>query len=152
MSRLIDRNEGMSLWDKYLPSRHNSSYSTSVIIRSVIGMMAAGYSNFSDVEKLHSDSLFKMVTGDGCVSQETFRQRLDTLAGRKWQDVLDSCVASQLRMAMLTRVDVLGQKLVGMRALLEISAPARSNCQLPTLMGNIAIVNDRFPIHIGHQT
>ena len=112
VSRLLDRNEGMSLWDKYLPSRHNSSYSTSVIVRSAIGMMAAGYSNFSDVEKLHSDSLFKMVTGGGCVSQETLRQRLDALAGRKWQDVLDSCVASQLRMAMLTRVDVLGRKLV----------------------------------------
>lgn len=110
--RLLDHNDGMLLWDQVFPARHNSVYSTSVIVRSAIGMMTAGYSNFSDVEKLRSDSLFGMLTGGGDVSQETLRQRLDALAARPWQGVLDRCAAAQLRMAGLTRVDVQGRGLV----------------------------------------
>ena len=67
--RLLDHNDGMLLWDQVFPARHNSVYSTSVIVRSAIGMMTAGYSNFSDVEKLRSDSLFGMLTGGGDLSR-----------------------------------------------------------------------------------
>ena len=87
-----------------LPPRYNSPFRTSVIVRSMIGILAAGECDYASVEKFHNDFLFRLVAGGNVPSQETLRQRLGLLAKRDWQDVVDSCVAWQLSRTNLTRV------------------------------------------------
>lgn len=112
VKKLLDGNVRMKDWDAELPAARNSCYSTSVIVRSTIGLMTAGNSNYSDVEKFRSDFLFRKVAGGNVPSQETYRQRLDALAEKDWQRILDANVSDQLSRVSLTRIDVDGEKLI----------------------------------------
>jgi hypothetical protein len=105
MSRMKD-------WDAELPAARNSCYSTSVIVRSTIALMTAGNSNYADIEKFRSDFLFRKVAGGNVPSQETYRQRLNALAEKDWQRILDANVSDQLSRVSLTRIDVDGETLI----------------------------------------
>jgi len=73
--KLLDRNIRMKDWDAELPVACNSCYLTSVIVRSTIGLMTAGNSNYADIEKFCFDFLFCKVAGGDVPSQETYRRR-----------------------------------------------------------------------------
>ena len=45
-------------------------------------------------------------------SQETLRQRLDALAEKEWQRILDASVSDQLSRIQLTRIDIDGEELI----------------------------------------
>ena len=110
--RLLDLNPGMALWDSKLAARHNALYSTSSIVRSMIGLMTAGESDYSSICKFRNDLLLRQLAGGELPDQTTFRQRLNALAGADWEGVLDLCVANQLRRARLTRLRFDGMELV----------------------------------------
>ncbi len=112
VKRLLDLNPGMALWDSKLAARHNARYSTSVMVRSMVGLMAVGESDYSSIEKFRNDLLFRDLAGHELPDQATFRQRLDALAGAPWKGVLDQCVANQLRRAKLSRLEFDGMELV----------------------------------------
>ena len=112
VKKMLDGNIRMKDWDVELPAARNSSYSTSTIVRSTIGLMTAGNSSYADIEKFRSDFLFRKVAGDKIPSQETYRQRLDALAEKDWQRILDVNVSEQLCRVNLTRIDVDGEKLI----------------------------------------
>src|SRR5574344_1702043 len=80
VKKQLDGNIRMKDWDAELPAAPNSLYPTSAIVRSGIGLMAAGDSGYADIEKFRSDFLFRRLVGGDVPSQETFRQRLDALA------------------------------------------------------------------------
>ncbi|MFA6815774.1 MAG: hypothetical protein WCS73_05715 [Lentisphaeria bacterium] len=49
----------MKDWNAKLSAARNSCYSTSTIVRSTIGLMTAGNSNYTDIEKFRFDFLFR---------------------------------------------------------------------------------------------
>ena len=49
----------MKDWDSELPAAAYSCYSISAIVRSAIGLMTAGNSSYADLQKFHSDFLFR---------------------------------------------------------------------------------------------
>ena len=112
VKRLLDGNARMKDWDAELPAAANSCYSTSAIVRSAIGLMTAGNSSYADIEKFRSDFLFRRLAGGSVPSQETFRQRLDALAEKEWQRILDANVSDQLSRIQLTRINVGGEELI----------------------------------------
>jgi len=112
VKRLLDSNSGMGLWDSQLGARFNAGYSTSAIVRSMVGMMAAGECDYASIDKFGGDFLFRRLVGGTAPSQETLRQRLGALALRDWQGVLDTCVAKLLGKATLTGIDVDGDRLI----------------------------------------
>jgi len=73
VKKLLGGNIRMKDWDVELPAARNSCYSTSAIVCSTIGLMAAGNSNSADIEKFRSDFLFRKVAGGDIPSQETYR-------------------------------------------------------------------------------
>ena len=112
VKRLLDGNARMKDWDAELPAAANSCYPTSAIVRSAIGLMTAGNSSYADIEKFRSDFLFRRLAGGSVPSQETFRQRLDALAEKEWQRILDANVSDQLSRIQLTRINVGGEELI----------------------------------------
>ncbi|NLG13745.1 MAG: hypothetical protein GX561_06015, partial [Lentisphaerae bacterium] len=57
VKKQLDGNKRMKDWDAKLPAAPNSLYPTSAIVRSGIGLMAAGDSGYADIEKFRSDFL-----------------------------------------------------------------------------------------------
>lgn len=112
VKRLLDGNARMKDWDAELPAAANSCYPTSAIVRSAIGLMTAGNSSYADIEKFRSDFLFRRLAGGSVPSQETLRQRLDALAEKEWQRILDANVSDQLSRIQLTRINVGGEELI----------------------------------------
>jgi len=112
VKKRLNGNVRMKDWDAELPAARNSCYSTSVIVRSTIALMTAGNSNYADIEKFRSDFLFRKVAGGNVPSQETYRQRLNALAEKDWQRILDANVSDQLSRVSLTRIDVDGETLI----------------------------------------
>ena len=112
IGRLLDSNKAMELWDRLLPAKHNSLYTTSTVVKCAVGLMAAGEPDYADIEKFRHDSLFQMLAGGAVPSQETFRQRLDALGEKDWGPLVDACVASQLARAKPTPLRFDGMSLV----------------------------------------
>lgn len=112
VKRLLDSNQGMSRWDRELGARANASYSTSCIVRAMVGLMTAGECDFASIDKFRGDRLFRELAGKGLPSEATFRQRLEALALRPWQNSLDICAVQQLAKAKLTRIKTCGMSLV----------------------------------------
>ena len=112
INKLLNGNKGMACRERLLPAARNSRYSTSAIIRSLIGILTAGECDYADIEKFRDDFLFRgLVCGD-VPSQESFRQRLGRLASRsrdEWREAIDGCVASQLSSARLTPLHAFGK-------------------------------------------
>ena len=104
INKLLNGNKGMACWERLLPAARNSRYSTSAIIRSLIGIQTAGECDYADIEKFRDDFLFRGLACGEVPSQESFRQRLGRLASRRdeWREAVDGCVASQLAAARLT--------------------------------------------------
>jgi len=61
VKKLLDGNVRMKDWFVELPAAHNSCYSTSVIVRSTIGLMCAGNSNYANIEKFRKFFTMKEV-------------------------------------------------------------------------------------------
>ena len=112
VKKLLESNSSLKVWEAEFPAAGNSCYSTSAIVRGIIGLMAAGNCNYADVEKFRSDFLFRQVVGGKVPSQESLRQRLDALAKKDWRHILDANVIDQLSRASLTRIDIGGEKLI----------------------------------------
>ena len=112
VKKLLDSNSGMSLWDLSLGARHNASYSTWGIVRAMVGLMTAGECDYASIEKFRGDRLFRELVNGPLPSEATFRQRLDALALRSWQNPLDICVIQQLAKTKLTPVTVCGMSLI----------------------------------------
>ena len=114
INKLLNGNKGMACWERLLPAARNSRYSTSAIIRSLIGIQTAGECDYADIEKFRDDFLFRGLACGEVPSQESFRQRLGRLASRRdeWREAVDGCVASQLSSARLTPLHVFGMKLL----------------------------------------
>ena len=113
VQRLLDSNPAMKLWDVLHPVKPNAEYSTSIVIRSQIGLMAAGECDYASIEKFRHDFLFQQLAGSaGIPSQSTLRQRLEKLSRRDWQSLADKCVASQLSGVALTTVGFHGLNLI----------------------------------------
>jgi len=62
------------------------------------------------IEKFRFDFLFRKVADGEISSQETYRQRLDVLAEKDGQRILNVNVSDQLSRVRLTRIDINGQK------------------------------------------
>jgi len=112
VKKLLDSNTGMSQWDLVLGARHNASYSTSGIVRAMVGLMTAGECDYASIGKFRNDWLFRKLSGESVPSEATFRQRLDALAQCPWQASLDACTIQQLAKAELTRVNACGLSLI----------------------------------------
>ena len=112
VKRLLDSNPGMSLWDLSLGAKANASYSTSGIVRAMVGLMTAGECDFASIDKFRHDWLFRHLTGEPLPSEATFRQRQSALALLPWQAPLDACTIQQLVKAKLTRIEVCGMSLI----------------------------------------
>ncbi len=114
INKLLNDNKGMDCWDSLLPAARNSLYSTSNIIRSLIGIQTAGECGYTDIEKFRGDVLFRELAGGKVPSEESFRQRLDRLASSpdEWRTGVDRCVASQLAVAGLTSLRAGGMELL----------------------------------------
>jgi len=112
VKRLLDSNEGISQWDQALGAKANASYSTSGIVRSIVGLMASGECDYASIDKFRGDWLFRDLVNGPLPSEATFRQRLGALAQLPWQEPLDACVVPQLEKAKLTRIKVCGMSLV----------------------------------------
>ena len=114
IKRLLDFNQGMSIWDRLLPSARNSRYSTSCIIRNLVGIQTAGGCDYADIEKFRDDFLFRELAGGKVPSEESFRQRLDRLASRlaACVEAVDGCVAAQIASARLTPLGICGMKML----------------------------------------
>ncbi|MFA6816524.1 MAG: transposase [Lentisphaeria bacterium] len=95
----------MKDWDIELFAALNSCYSAFTI-----GLMTAGNSNYADIEKFRPDFLFRKVAGSSVPSQETYRQRLDALAEKDGQRILDANVRDPLSRVNLTKIDVDDEK------------------------------------------
>ncbi len=96
VERMLDSNAAMGGWNRLLRVGPRRRHRDEAVVRSLVLLMCAGCSNFADVEKFRDDCLFRAALGGRVPSEETLRQRLDTLAGKEWQPVLDACVAAQL--------------------------------------------------------
>ena len=83
VKRLLDSNTGMAQWDKMLGARHNASYSTSCIVRAMVGLMTAGECDFASIDKFRGDWLFRDLAGEPLPSEATFRQLVDKPALRR---------------------------------------------------------------------
>ena len=112
VKKLLDSNSGMSLWDLSLGAKANASYSTSGIVRAMVGLMTAGECDYASIDKFRNDWLFRDLAGEPLPSEATFRQRLDALALQSWQNPLDICVIQQLAKTKLTPVTVCGMSLI----------------------------------------
>ena len=114
INKLLNGNKGMACWDSLLPAARNSLYSTSNIIRSLIGIQTAGECGYTDIEKFRGDVLFREVAGGKVPSEESSRQRLDRLASSpdEWRTGVERCVASQLAVAGLTSLRAGGMELL----------------------------------------
>jgi len=109
---MLDENLRIKDWDVELPAARNSCYLTSTIVRNTISLMTAGNSSYGDIEKFRSDFLFRKVAGGKISSQETYRQRLNGLAEKDGQHILDVNISNQLSRVSLTRIDINDQKLI----------------------------------------
>ena len=107
VERMLDSNAAMGGWNRLLRVGPRRRHRDEAVVRSLVLLMCAGCSNFADVEKFRDDCLFRAALGGRVPSEETLRQRLDTLAGKEWQPVLDACVAAQLSRSRLTPLEVM---------------------------------------------
>jgi len=113
VSRRLDENLALGYWNDLQPASANSRYEIVQIIRSMVGLMALGYSDYAAIAKVADDRLFRMVAGGNVPSEATFRQRMDAIAaGEKWQSVLDACVVEDLRKIKLTSLTVDGHEMI----------------------------------------
>ena len=80
---LNGNNKGMVCRERLLPAAHNSRYSTSTIIRRLIGIQTAGECDYADTEKFRDDFLFRDLACGEAHSQESFRQHRGRLASRR---------------------------------------------------------------------
>ena len=112
VKKLLDSNSGMSLWNQAVGAKANASYSTSGIVRGMVGLMTAGECDYASIDKFRGDKLFRDLAGEPLPSEATFRQRLGALARLPWQDPLDACTIQQLAKAKITRVNACGMPLV----------------------------------------
>lgn len=109
---LLNSIPAMKHWDSQFPSYCNAKFSLGALVRSFIAMLAAGCCNFVDIEKLEDDALFKLIVGDAIPSQESLRQRLDSLATKEYNGIIDDAVAFLLRKAPLGEIQVAGMNLI----------------------------------------
>lgn len=102
----------MSLWDTVLPHRCNARFSHQAIVRALVGLLSAGCSNFADIEKFSEDPVFLHLVGESLPSQESFRQRINLLAGANWLPLVDRMASALLRKAKLGRIQMHGMELI----------------------------------------
>ena len=112
VKRMLDSNPAMSLWDLSLGAKANASYSTSGIVRAMVGLMTAGECDYASIDKFRGDRLFRELVNGPLPSEATFRQRQSALALLPWQAPLDACTIRQLVKAKLTRIEVCGMSLI----------------------------------------
>ncbi len=151
VKKQLDGNIRMKDWDSKLPAAPNSLYPTSAIVRSGIGLMAAGDSGYADIEKFRSDFLFRRLVGGDVPSQETFRQRLDALAEGDWRSVLDASVGDLLSRVRLTRIDVDGEELIPLD--IDVSVLEDTGSRKEGVSPTYRKVNGYAPIfcHVGRE-
>ena len=73
VKRVLDSNAGMSQWDLALGARGNASYSTSGIVRGMVGLMTAGECDYASIGKFRGDWLFRHLAGEPLPSEAMFR-------------------------------------------------------------------------------
>ncbi len=56
----------MACWERLLPSARYSFYSTTTIIRSLVGIQTSGECDYADIEKFRDDFLFRELARRAC--------------------------------------------------------------------------------------
>ncbi len=112
VSKRLNNNSAFELWNNLGSTASNLKYRNANVIRSMIGMITLGYSDFNDIVKLQNDSLFLKVADGQIPSEATHRQRLESIACEDWQRILDQCVVVELKKTFLTPVLVAGEELI----------------------------------------
>ena len=95
IKKMFEGNESLKMLDAEAKKKQIQD---SHIVKAMIGLFTLGKTHFADISAHYRDELFRDFLVGRIPSEETLRQRLDDLSGKKWiQEILDESNVESLK-------------------------------------------------------